>query len=71
MVENAGNAILRQTLDGATMNPPGDQPAMRQEEIEVLRRCLVRMAEQLGQEPAHAAPTKRLTKLGPDDDVEA
>ncbi|CAL8341143.1 unnamed protein product [Boreogadus saida] len=59
VVEDAGNAILRQTLDGATMNQPGDQPATREEEIEVSRRCLVRMAEQLGREPAHAAPTKR------------
>ena len=37
----------------------------------MLRRCMVRMTEQLAREPAHAAPTKRLTKLGPDDDVEA
>ena len=32
---------------------------------------MVRIAEQLGWEPAHAAPTKRLTKMGPDDDIEA
>ena len=37
----------------------------------MLRRCMARMAEQLAREPSHAAPTKRLTKLGPDDDVEA
>ena len=52
-----------------------DQPATRDEEIDVLRRCMVRMAEQLAaptmQGPAFAAPTKRLTKMGPDDDVEA
>uniref|UniRef100_A0A8C5FH16 CCHC-type domain-containing protein n=1 Tax=Gadus morhua TaxID=8049 RepID=A0A8C5FH16_GADMO len=48
-----------------------DQPATRDEEIDVLRRCMVRMAEQLARGPAFAAPTKRLTKMGPDDDVEA
>ena len=32
---------------------------------------MVRIAEQLGWEPAHAAPTKRFTKMGPDDDIEA
>ena len=32
---------------------------------------MIRMAEQLGREPAYPALMKRLTKMGPDDDVEA
>ena len=70
MVENAGNAIPWLTQNRTRMQP-AKQPATRDEEIDVLRRCMIRMAEQLGWEPAYAAPTKRPTKMGPDDDIEA
>ena len=67
MVENGGNAIpwLNPIL---TTIQTTDQPALRDKEIDVLRRSMLRMVEQLSREPATTSPTKRITS--PDDDVE-
>ena len=69
MVENAGNSILGLKPILTTMQTM-DQPALRDEEIDVLQRCMLQMAEQLGGEPATTSPIKRITKLGPDVDVD-
>ena len=64
VVENAGNSI-----QGLKPISTTDQSASRDEEIDVLRGCMLRMAKQLSREPATTSPMKRITKLGPDDDV--
>ena len=41
------------------------------ESLALLREAVIRLTQQAGREAPTAAPTSRLTKLGPDDDVEA
>ncbi|CAL8265481.1 unnamed protein product [Gadus morhua 'NCC'] len=72
-ISEKGVATLSSTtaVHGSTAMQLAEQPATRDEEIDILRRCMIRMAEQLAREPAYGTPTKRLTKMGPDDVIEA